>query len=275
LDEGIIESLRWVDVREDATLTGAGTVDAALYNRGVVAVTRSSAPEHRTLRVQGDYHEFSGAILDITVPGAGTPGKDFAQLLVTGEANLAGSLAVTVDAGAVLSHGERFTVLTAGVLHDTFANADGFVAGSDGTRFQIRYSAASVTLIVDGTTSRGTPYSWIESHNLDGGDPEIVDLLDHDGDSMLSWEEYLAGTDPRDPHSRLSVAVEPAAGGTDGFILRWSSAAGRIYHVLSSTDLHTLTPLAGPIAATPPENSLPVGEIGPPRQFFLVSVERP
>ncbi len=275
LDEGTIESLRWVDLREDATLSGAGTVDAALYNRGVVAVTRSSAPEQRTLRVQSDYHEFSGAILDITVAGAGTPGEDFAQLLVTGEATLAGSLTVTVEAGAVLAHGERFTVLTAGALHDTFANAGGFVAGSDGTRFQISYSAASVTLIVDGTTSRGTPYSWIESHNLDGGDPETVDLLDHDGDGMLSWEEHLAGTDPRDPHSRLSVAVEPAVGGTDGFTLRWSSAVGRIYHVLSSTDLRTLTPHAGPIAATPPENSLPVGETGPRRQFFLVSVEMP
>ncbi len=275
LDGGIIESLRWIDVREDATLTGAGTVDAALYNRGMIGVTQSSVPTHRTLRIQGDYHAFAGAILNITVAGAGTPGEDFGQLLVTGEATLAGSLAVTVEAGAELARDETFTVLTAGGLHGTFANADRVVVGSDGTRFQIGYSANSVTLTVDGTTSRGTPCSWIEFHNLDGADPEAVDLLDHDGDGMLAWEEYLAGTDPRDPHSLLSVKVESAAGGADGFTLRWSSTAGRIYRVLSSTDLRILTPHAGPIAATPPENFMPISETGMPRQFFLVSVEIP
>ena len=275
LDGGTIESLRWVDVREDAELKGAGTVDASLYNRGVIRVTQASAPAHRTLRVQGNYHEFGGSILDIAIGGAGTPGVAFGQLLVMGEATLAGSLAVTVEAGVELTHGETFTVLTAGVLHDTFENAGRMVTGSDGTRFQIGYSDQSVTLTVEGVTSRGTPYSWIESHNLGGGDPETVDLLDHDGDGMLAWEEYLAGTDPRDPHSRLSLAVESTAGGADGFTLRWSSAAGRIYHILSTTDLRALTPHAGPIAATPPENSLSFQETGHSRQFFLVSVEMP
>ncbi|HEX9785038.1 MAG TPA: thrombospondin type 3 repeat-containing protein [Opitutaceae bacterium] len=59
---------------------------------------------------------------------------------------------------------------------------------------------------------------------------------DEDGDGRSNHDEYLAGTDPRNPGSDLTVVdFTPAASG--GYTITWTTVAGRTYRVERSTDL--------------------------------------
>ncbi len=64
---------------------------------------------------------------------------------------------------------------------------------------------------------------------------------DPDLDGVPNWAEYLAGTAPTDPNSRLQFqTIERLGGGAAQVALRWLSAPGRAYEVLT-----------GPTAAGP------------------------
>lgn len=66
--------------------------------------------------------------------------------------------------------------------------------------------------------------------------------VDGDQDGRTHYEEFLAGTDPKDPASvRFLNAV---SGLPDGrFVLHFDTVAGHVYDLLRSTDLKTWTPV--------------------------------
>jgi len=139
LDGGVVSSLRWVDIRPGGTLQGSGEIEASLYNQGTVSVPSGS--KDTVLVVQSDYVGLDNSILDFSFGD-----KGHSQLVVQGDARLAGELTVTVAQGCSVPAGTSFTVLKAGKITGAFANADHQVVADNGVRFDIGYTAASVTL---------------------------------------------------------------------------------------------------------------------------------
>ena len=75
------------------------------------------------------------------------------------------------------------------------------------------------------TNQNHLPDIWEKVHQV--SDP----LADDDQDGQSNLQEYLAGTDPRDPNSRLRISLlsgSPAS----GFTLAWPSIGGVRYRVL-------------------------------------------
>lgn len=80
-------------------------------------------------------------------------------------------------------------------------------------------------------TSKGTRKSWLEGYGLTEADDE----LDSDGDGLLSWEEYVAGTIPTDPASVLEL--NSIFFSTNGMILSWQSVEGKSYSIITNSSL--------------------------------------
>ncbi len=98
-------------------------------------------------------------------------------------------------------------------------------ANSDGTNDTLRVTAY-------GETPNGTPYPWLLSYGLTADDDEV----DNDGDGLLTWEEYVAGTIPTDPSSVLAITSGESLGGSD-FVITWQSVEGKTYSVITNTSL--------------------------------------
>jgi hypothetical protein len=98
-------------------------------------------------------------------------------------------------------------------------------------------SAPAVLLFLSDDDGDGLPDAWEAAHGLTSTDPAHGDL-DDDGDGLLNWQEYQAGTHPSSASSCLrfnSVQVEPALGA----ILTFSAAPNKTYSVESTDALAT------------------------------------
>ncbi len=84
--------------------------------------------------------------LGVTLAGA-TPGTDFTQLTVIGNANLSGTLDIALTGGFEPSIGQSFVIMTFGSRTGTFTDVTGLDAGP-GKVFQVEYNASDVTLVV-------------------------------------------------------------------------------------------------------------------------------
>jgi hypothetical protein len=216
--------------------------------------------------VSADYHQSASALLDVPVFGTTT------SLAVNGTANLGGHLACTLPTGFTASDGTHFTIISASSITGTFNNADGMVENG-GHHFRILYSADTVELEKAAVTAQGTPHWWLDEHGLTNGTAEAEDLLDVDGDGLAAWEEYIAGTDPTLNSSTLVIKPD-AQPLENGFIVRWPSTAGRLYHLQGSTNLlASFQPLDSNIPADPPENTY-TDATQKAKGFYRVLVEK-
>ncbi|MCL1909509.1 MAG: C25 family cysteine peptidase [Kiritimatiellaeota bacterium] len=86
------------------------------------------------------------------------------------------------------------------------------------------------------------PLAWLAHHGLTAEDW----FVDSDDDGSPNWLEWLAGTDPHNPHSRF--ITESANITTNGFEIRWPYAPGRSYTVERAPALTSaFSPLASGI----------------------------
>ena len=123
-------------------------------------------------------------------------------------------------------------------------------------------------------TSQGVPTRWLTGYRQTNGTPEQASLQDLDLDGMLAWEEFFAGTDPNDRHSRLEIVDIQAVdgsncvtwiGGTNGSRLPFG-----IHGCTSPTG--TWSSLAYPIPrVSPVTNKWWIDDLGD-RGFFSIQV---
>jgi hypothetical protein len=175
-------------------------------------------------------------------------------LVVNGTATLDGRLECSLPTGFSATVGDRFTILSARSITGTFSNPDGMIE-KDGHHFRIHYFADRVELEKMAVTLAGTPHWWMDEHGLTNMSYEAEEQLDVDGDGLSAGEEYIAGTSPTEGSSVLLVESESTLPET-GFEVKWSSVAGRVYHVYSGINLSDgFKLLQGNIPAHPPENT--------------------
>ena len=139
-------------------------------------------------------------------------------------------------------------------------------------------SSFAVNLWID-SDGDGIPDNWMMQYfGHPTGQASDLSLAqdDADGDGMSNLAEYLAGTNPRDAHSYLSI-TGISLGGTNGVQITWGSASNKLYSLQRAVALNGglgLTNIAEHILSTPPENVyLDVTATNSPSLFYRVRVE--
>ena len=140
---------------EGGTLLGTGRVVANVTNSaGTVAPGDSTG----TLTIQGDYTQQTGGEMDVFFADT----SNFGVLNVTGNANLDGTLRVTVDSGFDPALGEQFIVLFSNALTGDFSR---FISPAfHGEQFVESIIGNNVVLTVEGapdTSAAPEPAAWL------------------------------------------------------------------------------------------------------------------
>ncbi|BDS05545.1 hypothetical protein NT6N_05850 [Oceaniferula spumae] len=260
------------EIHVSFTPTNGATGFASLDDVSLTKVTEpTTLPGTRKLSIAKSYHAYESASTDLSLGGNTTAGTDYSQLLVSGSATVDGSLTLTLDDGYAPSVGDTFTILTAGTVQGRFKHADDIITVGN-HHFKILYNPQSIVLKAIAVTTKGTPHSWLDGHELDN-DYEVNDLDDIDNDGMPTWQEFIAGTDPTASNSivRVEVSLNPDTG---KYELSWELKPDRLYYVESSNTLTSFSPLAGPITGDTLAHVFTIPDTGEPSRFYRVRVAR-
>ena len=128
--------------------------------------------------------------------------------------------------------GATGTVLTLGDLWSSDAGEYSVIV-SNNHGFAIS-NAATLAVTFTDADNDGMQDSWELAHGLSPGNAGDA-TLDADGDGGTNLVEFVAGTDPRDPASRFTLAID-RAGGT-AYRLRFTAQPNRTYTVQYHPDL--------------------------------------
>jgi hypothetical protein len=160
-------------------------------------------------------------------------------------------------------------------LASPVALADRRLSGEYGRDFEwsgtVSQANGNVRVVsaADDQNANGLPDWWEEFYfgSPTGAAPDA----DEDGDGMTNAAEFLAGTAPLDPTSRLAVTAVQA--GPGGFSMSFTTVAGKVYAVEYSDTLGAWSVLASDIAGT--GGVLEFNDPGPPgcsQRFYRLRV---
>jgi hypothetical protein len=81
----------------------------------------------------------------------------------------------------------------------------------------------------------GVPDGWEVVYGLN---PCLNDAAwDSDGDGLSNYEEWVAGTDPKNPLSAFMISEASFDMGSSGFVINWNANLGKWYSVYSASNL--------------------------------------
>ena len=125
------------------TLTGSGTIQATVVNDGVASP--GGSPGTLSLGPGENYQQGASGILQIEL-GGHSPGTQYDQLVVGGNASLAGTLELHLINGFVPQLGDQFQVLTCGSQAGPFSQINAPAVG--GAVWVAHYSGTSVSMVL-------------------------------------------------------------------------------------------------------------------------------
>ncbi|MDF7827077.1 hypothetical protein P4B35_23845, partial [Pontiellaceae bacterium B12227] len=122
------------------------------------------------------------------------------------------------------------------------------------------------------TVTNGVPFVWLQSYGLEPTDASA--LTDSDGDGLLNWEEFYAGTNPTNDASGLWL-INLRSSGTQ-IVFDWPSVSGKIYTVRFKTNLldSAWNTVESNVLSTEPLNTSSV-QVDNDTGFIRIEVERP
>jgi hypothetical protein len=126
--------------------------------------------------------------------------------------------------------------------------------------------------------AQNTPEWWLAQYGLtnDGADFDVAEISDSDLDGMSAWQEHIAGTDPTNRASLLTVTNLPGPDSST-FVIAWPSVSNRLYGVDRATNLVSpgFESIASNIPAFPPMNVHTdiVQEVD--QTFYRITVKKP
>lgn len=215
MDGGVIQSGRPVQI-QGGELKGYGTIAGPVASGGTVRPD----PRLGALTIQGDYSQLPNGSLNVEFAGTG-PGQT-SRLAVTGNASLAGTLAVSAVDGYAPVPGHEYQVLSYGTLSGEFGAVLGSLAGQlDVTPL---YATDGLGLLVTGTVGVGDAtlpqaLRFFGSNGARGG-AEAAFVIELPKDATLTVRAYDArGREV----ARLADGMRPA--GVHRFALRGPGAA--------------------------------------------------
>ena len=131
----------------------------------------------------------------------------------------------------------------------------------------------SGSLSVAGVASdpANTPYGWLAQYGLTNFNADAMADADHDG--LLTWQEYIAGTNPTNAASNLRITGGSAT--SQGTVVRWASASNKLYNLSRTTNLlQSFAAVAGAtnLPATPPENVFTNSQNDGAAAFYRIGV---
>jgi hypothetical protein len=121
------------------------------------------------------------------------------------------------------------------------------------------------------TTNHPTPLWWLAARGYTNDFENAVTQIGING--MPLWQSYIAGLDPTDPNSQLTLQLQHDTG--PDWILNWNTVSNRVYTVLTRTNpLDGFTPL--PEATQLPWTINTVTNVSAePTRFYRLEVFKP
>ncbi|MCF7849953.1 MAG: hypothetical protein K9M45_13960 [Kiritimatiellales bacterium] len=210
----------WLSVTNGG-LVSAGS-DLMVLGNSTVSISPGSSI------VAGDYSQEETAVLRFSCT---TNPAECATMVISGDASLGGTLAVTLVGPGTPGPGDAFNLIDgAGAVSGEFSNFD-----LPGLPFALAWDTSEIysngTLHVIAATAAdadgdGMPDAWEQRYFLGDVEPDG----NQDEDAQKNLQEYIAGTNPTNAASFFGVTN--AMADASGFIVEWNSVSNRQYRVL-------------------------------------------